>query len=238
MQAPAVRMLRDSALFLVEGSRQFLSEVYGDLFSPTMREDAIIQLEKQFGLRPAETDTLEDRRSVIELVWRAGGQGPGVLQEKLQAAGFDVIVVENIPYADLTLGDALQMTTATTNFTMTTSVSTLMFGENEAGYLLGNGRLLQEDGSRSDPVVTPVAAGAGQAPTFGADVPPAALITFGAVAGKTFGNEINRWAYVFSVEGTGGALASIASQRREAFERIILQWKPAHLAVLLRVEFT
>lgn len=232
-QAVAVRMVRDSAVSLTEGARIFLRSILHDVGFGVMREDAVVQWEHQFGIIPAPTDTLAERQDAIEEAWAlSGAQGPGYIQARLQAAGYDVVVTENFtPIADLVT--ALGTTFSSTDGSFTSDEGTLVFGQNTSGYLLGNGRLSLTGGGVADPIEIPGPGEGTAAPTFGSS--STLSPNFGTT---TFGNDTNRWGYVFIIEGESETKANIPSQKREAFEKLVVQLKPAHLGVLLRVNFT
>lgn len=229
MMAVSSQMLRDSAVYLTEGAHTFLRALYSDIGFGLMREDAVVQWENQLGITPAPTDTLTDRQMAVEEAWGSmvGAQGPGYLQAQLQRAGFDVVVTENLPVADLAAGLGL---TFSTSLSCTTDNSVLCMGQNSSGYLLGNG-VLSEWG---DPIETPGPGTGTSAATFSSDTLTCSATTTVA----SMGDDVNRWGYVFIIEGEGGVFADIPSQSRTRFEETIIKLKPAHTGVLLRVNYT
>lgn len=237
MQEPAVRMLRDSIVSMAEGAHDFIRAILGDIGFGVMREDAIIQWEKTFNLSPDASRTLAQRQGDIESAWALdGAQGAGYLQAKLQSAGFDIRIVENIPVQDLSPSNGITFN-ATGGFTFGDNLgpegfSAPMFGEGRDGYLLGNGRLSNNSGYTFDPIETPQSTSGTSAPTLSSTTLPG--ISFGDL---TFGDAINRWGYVFTIEGQDGARANIPSQRRESFETLIVRLKPMHLGVILKVNY-
>lgn len=110
--------------------------------SEELAED-IENLERQFGITPLFTDTLEQRALVVEAQWGlTGSQGRGYLQNALTNAGIPVVVKENLPAQDLTL-------------LASTQYGQVQYGQNSYGSyeveILGNG-IITLDNISNDPV--------------------------------------------------------------------------------------
>jgi len=231
MQAIAVRMFRDSMLGMTDGVRNFLKSIYGDMWGETMREDALINWEKQFGLSPAPSDTLTQRAAAVEHACALTGTcGPGYIQYRLQLAGYDVAVRENLPATDLLAGTVI--TFGDKEFADHGDAH--QFGESYDGYVMGNGFLLQTAGTEADPFNIPTGTGGATDTQFGTTVPQFA----DHVDAPQFGAGMSDWVWVFVIESPTGDLALVPSQRRKALEREILRLKPAHLGVFMRVRYT
>lgn len=233
MQAIAVKMFRDSMLHLIDGVHSFMSGVYEDLWGDTMREDAIINWEKQFGLSPAPTDSLTNRARMVEAAWAMTGYcGPGYIQAALQFAGFDVVVKENDPAINLVAGRTIEFGT----FATAPQFGFEIFNSGTYnGYLLGNGELQLNSGALLDPIVAPEG-DAGETQTQFASHASALQFATHASAPQ-FGSGATDWAYVFTIESLTGELALIPSERRTALESLVLRLKPAHLGVFMRVRY-
>lgn len=230
MQGLAIRMLRDSALSLTENAIAFLRDIGSDQFSPTMREDAVIQWEKQFGLMPSQGASLLERQEAVERAWNvSGAQGPGYIQQQLNNAGFDVVVTENLPIQDLLVDTMLSMSEV--GISMTDFEDGIGMGEGFDGYLFGNGVLLLDNGGYADPILKPTGAGPGVAETC------TETDTSMSEVDPTMGDGINSWAYVFMLEGAGSTFAQVPAGRRAEFENLVLRLKPAHLGVLMKVQY-
>jgi len=75
------------------GPRAAADAVLLDAFPAYARPDALAEWEHQFGLAPSPNDAA--KRIALADEWRAtGGQSPGYIQGVLQAAGFDLYVYE------------------------------------------------------------------------------------------------------------------------------------------------
>lgn len=245
MQAIAVKMLRDSCVSMYDDLYLFIDGIWKDLGSidgNEMREDAIINWEKQFGLKPAPSDTLQNRRDAIEAAWGlVGSCGPGYIEEALQRAGYDVQVTENIPATSLGEVNLIQFAAHVTalQYAAHGGATQSQFGEitsGDIGYLLGNGYLLLDDGTFVDPVQTPQGT-ASATTTYFANHGGASQKYFSPFGTSQYGSGGTDWSFVFIIEAIGGGIAEIPTQRKASFEREVLRLKPAHLAVFMRVRY-
>jgi hypothetical protein len=217
---------------LAESSRQYLAEILRDQTPQEMGEDALVIYEQQYGLTPSPAASLEDRRNALEDAFAlTGAQGPGYIQARLQAQGFDVYVAENIPITDLLVDTGNQFGDYASANSFTDEATGVGFGEGFEGYLLGNGQIEQPSGGTADPVNVPAQAGSGSAPSF---TETDTSFTDEAT-GVTFGTGVNRWGYVFTIEGPSGSFAQIPSSRLDEFNLAVLRLKPAHTAVVMKV---
>lgn len=74
-----------------QAAREFVDDVYDDLFPSTTR--ALPLWEQQFALGGSTDDAV--RRQKLDAAWKAtGGQSPQYLQDVIQAAGFDLYIHE------------------------------------------------------------------------------------------------------------------------------------------------
>ena len=242
MQAIAMQMFRDSTVKLIDDLIDFIRAIKDDLGAiggTEMREDAIIAWERQFGLTPAASDTLQNRRDAIEAAWALTGFcGPGYIESALNRAGFDVKVVENIPAINLPIGTVIEFANHGTalQFANHGGATQKVFGEGLGGFILGNGYLLQNDGTLDDPFETPVATSTPTG-TYFATHGGSTQNYFSTFGTSQFGAAATAWSYVFIIEGSDGNIAEIPTQRKAAFEREVLRLKPAHLGIFMRVRY-
>jgi len=238
MQAIAVKMFKDSMVSIYDELYDFIAGIRKDLGGDEMREDAIINWEKQLGITPAPSDTLQERREMIEASWAiVGSLGPGYIEAALQNAGFDVVVKENLPAVNLTTGTQIEYAAhGGATQSVFSTYGTAQFGQGLDGYFLGNGLLLQNDGTKVDPFVIPTGSGGAPA-TYYASHGGASQKVFSTYGPSQFGAGIDDWNWVFIIESETGDLAEIPTQRRAAFEREILRLKPAHLGIFIRVRY-
>lgn len=217
---------------LVEGlseapaeARQFIDDIYDDLRPSTTRE--LEEWERQFGLMPSATASEASRRLALAAAWQAqGGQSPHYIQDVLQAAGFDVYVHEwwvppNVSprtarnprdYTDDPLVGSVQCT--------------------EVGFLADQPQC--NDGS------TPaLATGQPQCNRFLANqVRYLVNLNLTDVAPPPVPDDSGAWPYFLYIGGeTFPDNASVAGSRREEFERLVLKIRPAHLWIVLLIDY-
>lgn len=85
-----------------QATRDYIDLVYLDLFPGTARSKddvggsgALEEWERQFGITPSDTETVNARRLALAAEWQAvGGQSPSYIQGVLQTAGFNIFVHE------------------------------------------------------------------------------------------------------------------------------------------------
>jgi uncharacterized protein YmfQ (DUF2313 family) len=88
-----LRQFFDGLSIIGSDFKIFDDGVYEDLFPETTRE--LDAWEAQFGLTDPVGLTTQQRRDRIDAAWKArGGQSPRYIQDRMQAAGFDVYVHE------------------------------------------------------------------------------------------------------------------------------------------------
>lgn len=88
----ALRRFFEGLTGLPTDVRQFVDNVYLDLFPATTRE--LAEWERQFALNPGASNDAT-RRQALAAAWQAqGGQSPRYLQDTVQAAGFPVYIHE------------------------------------------------------------------------------------------------------------------------------------------------
>ena len=88
-----LREFFDGLTGLLSDARDFVDDVWGDLFPETTRE--LDAWDAQFGLQSVASLTTQERRDRLDAAWKTtGGQSPGYIQDTLQAAGFPVYVHE------------------------------------------------------------------------------------------------------------------------------------------------
>lgn len=87
-----LRSLFEGLTAAPEDAKDYIDDVYDDLFPDTTRE--LSAWEDQFGL-PSTQLSEAQRRSRLDATWKAlGGQDPRYIEDTLRAAGFDVYVHE------------------------------------------------------------------------------------------------------------------------------------------------
>ena len=251
MQAIAVRMLRDSATSLANDAYKFYRSIYEDLSTEAMREDAIIQWEKQFGITPASGDSPDNRREAIEAAWNTNGaQGAGYLQREIRKSipytesynGEDItplVVRNNIPAIDYVTDAQISLTDKDNppterGMSFTDLDDEIVFGAGYDGYLLGNGQIAKGDGTYYDPINIPVGGEASNNQFCNYTD----CDTFTALDDVDFSGPTTGWSYIFVIEHPSGEIAQIPSQYRAKLESAILKLRPAHLGIFMRVIYT
>jgi hypothetical protein len=191
-------------------AKDFIDDVYGDVFPETTRE--LAEWEAQFGIEPNAVEAT--RRLNLAAEWAAtGGQSPSYIQGVLQTAGFDVYVHEWwssgpspwIPrnprdYTDDPLIGQVQCGETLAQCGEPTAVCNGLLA-NEPGYVVN------DDLSQRAP----------------APIPNVAAV----------------WPYFFYIGAeTFPDLANIDIERRAEFRRLVLKLKPAHVWVVLLIDYT
>jgi len=171
-------------------------------------EQNLKQWEKQFGIIPSKSATLQERAAAIQAAWGANGsQGRGYLEQILQTAGVMVYVRENMPsvdYTDEITGGVQYGQRQYGEFLDLPAGNKLQYGGGGKTLLLGNGFLLQ-DGKNKEVV---------EAPT-----------------------DSFEWQQVFIVEGiTPGTRISLTEPELNYLIGFILKYKPVHSVAMLRVD--
>jgi len=194
---------------LGDDAKEFIDEVYDDLFPQTTRE--LEMWERQFGLT-AGTLTEQERRDRLDATWAAtGGQSIKYLQDTIQAAGFTDVYIHE--WFDPTGLPAVNVKLCVTPRDPNTLVGLELLVNNIT-------------------IVTPVyLTSAGEA-DMNAGEAVAVAGNYNDLAFREMEYDIpidpDKWCYFLYFGGqTYGTLATVDADRQSELETLILKLKPA-----------
>ncbi len=189
--------------------RDFIDEVYRDLFAASTRE--LDEWELQFGLTRAVQEA--DRRANVDAAWKSrGGQSPRYLQDVVRAAGFDVYIHDwwSSGPAPYVAHDPRIYTNVPTFGTVQCGEPLALCGDPDA---LCDIFLANEPGYLVNSNLTPYA-------------PPPVP------------SDPDTWPFFIYWGGaTFGVVADVDLARRQEFERLLLKLCPAHCWIVTLVNY-
>ena len=197
-------------------ARDYIDDVYADLFPDTTRE--LDEWERQFGLTPAALEA--DRRLNLAAEWSAtGGQSPRYIQDVLQLAGFDVYVYDwwdpAFPGYSTVYDPRLNTTVPTIGTVQASALSSQpeASGEGILGRPLANDHLANNPNYLVNILL---------------DRKPPPLIT----------SDPDTWKKFIYISGpTFGDVVSIDESRRVEFERLCLKLCPSEFWIVTTVSY-
>jgi hypothetical protein len=142
--------------FIFVGTSTFPTEQYSKIPDEQLEEN-LQQWEKQFGLVPAVTSTLQERAIAVEAQWSlTGSLGIKYFQKILNDSGIPVFLRENIPPVDYS-NDLNSISYGSTDYKKFLSVEgyDVNYNTGAGSFLLGNGFLTTQAGDVEDIVNTP-----------------------------------------------------------------------------------
>lgn len=225
-----------------EDYKLFIDQIYEDVDPSLTRE--LEKWEKQFQLSGSGPEA--DRRKALDAAWKArGGQSPGYLQSLLQSAGFDVYVHEWWYYVGATRFTRDPRMYVDAGFPLVVfGEPDVVFGEPEFVFgesFGGGGKLLVNKGPGISYYKPTKYNCFGEPETvFGEPE-----FVFGETNGIRFVPETyiipdnpDAWPYFVYIGGENFPnFADVPAERQIEFERMILKYFPAHLWVILLVNY-
>ncbi len=228
--------------------RQFLDDIYDDIFPQTTRE--ISTWEDQFALTNGGSLTIQQRRDRLDAAWKAlGGQSPRYIQDTLQENGFDVFIHEwwtNVfPFAGVYCGEALAAAgeasaecAAVIPFNTVKNPLDFLAPDNITPPLPGQGFPLVNKIFTAGPDFL-VLCGEAIAEAGEADASSGNFLTFKFTPRKyTIPTDPLTWPFFLYIGGeTFPDLAQIPVERRDEFEALCLKICPAQQWLGILVEY-
>lgn len=190
-------------------AREFIDGVYEQLAPETT--DELAEWERQFGLDGTGDEAT--RRTALSAAWQAtGGQSPRYLQDILQAAGFDVYVHEW-----WSAGPPIWVARDPRDY-----ADPALVGEVQCGEVVAQ---CGEDLAECSDLLA-------------ADADYLVNDDLSRRAPPPLPSDPERWQHFFYVGGeTFPDTATVPSERRAEFRRMLLKYKPTHLWIVLRIEY-